>query len=136
MRITGACQCGDIKIEGEVNPDHVRICNCTDCQTSSGSAFRVNVPAPGSTLHITGKPATYVKTTAESGNPRAQGFCPRCGTAIFSTTPGEGQQATYIVRVGILDQRSELIPKQQIWCRSSQGWTGAIDGIPQAQKQS
>ena len=136
MKVTGACQCGDIRIEGEVNPEQVRICNCTDCQTSSGSAFRVNVPAPGSTYRIAGKLATYIKTTAESGNPRVQGFCPRCGTAIHSTTPGEGQQAVYIVRVGILDQRSELIPKRQIWCRSAQGWTGALDGIPKTQMQS
>ncbi len=66
---------------------------------------------------MTGKPTTYVKTTAESGNPRLQAFCPTCGSSIYSTTPGEGQQASYMVRVGILRERNaaraeaaELVP--------------------------
>ena len=56
---------------------------------------------------MSGEPATYLKTTAESGNPRLQAFCPRCGSPIYSTTPGEGPQPSYMVRVGILRQRQQ-----------------------------
>ncbi|MGE0562937.1 MAG: GFA family protein [Pseudolabrys sp.] len=136
MKVTGACACGDIRIEGEINPDNVRLCHCTDCQTGSGSAFRFNVPISGETFRMTGTPSIYVKTTAESGNPRAQAFCPRCGTAIHSTTPGEGQQKAYMVRAGILHQREQLIPKQQIWYRSAQSWVTDLAGVPKAMKQS
>jgi hypothetical protein len=59
---------------------------------------------------MTGQPAIYVKTTAESGNPRAQAFCPKCGSPLYSTTPGDGPQASYVLRVGILRQRGQLIP--------------------------
>ena len=48
MRVTGACHCGTITIEGEADPERVSICHCTDCQTGTGSAFRVSVPIPGS----------------------------------------------------------------------------------------
>lgn len=119
MRIDGACHCGAIAIEGEVDPDKVTICHCTDCQTGSGSAFRVSIPVPGDTFKMTGQPAIYVKTTAESGNPRALAFCPKCGSPVYSTTPGDGPQASYMVRVGILRQRDQLIPKRQIWLRSA-----------------
>jgi hypothetical protein len=82
------------------------VCHCTDCQVGTDSAFRVNVPVPGATFRITGQPATYLKTTAESGNRRLQAFCPRCGSPIYSTSPGEGQQASYMVRqVGIYTAR-------------------------------
>ena len=49
MKIEGGCHCGYIAYEAEVDPDKVRICHCTDCQTLSGSAFRtVAFTNPGS----------------------------------------------------------------------------------------
>ena len=49
MKIDGGCHCGYIAYEAEVDPDKVRICHCTDCQTLSGSAFRtVAFTDPGS----------------------------------------------------------------------------------------
>jgi hypothetical protein len=99
MKIDGACHCGYITIEGEADPEKTSVCHCTDCQSGTGSAFRVNVPVAGTTFRMTGTPATYLKTTAESGNPRLQAFCPRCGSPIYSTSPGEGPQPFYMVRV-------------------------------------
>ena len=90
MKVDGACHCGAIRIEGEADPAQVTICHCTDCQTGSGSAFRVSVPVAGKTLKMTGQPATYLKKTADSGNPRLQAFCATCGTPLYSTTPGPG----------------------------------------------
>jgi hypothetical protein len=136
MKIHGACQCGTITIEGEVNPDTVRVCHCTDCQTNSGSAFRFNVPVPGNTFKMTGEPAIYIKTTAESGRPRAQAFCPKCGSPIYTTTVGEGRQESYMVRAGILEERDQLMPKRQIWFRSARSWVGDLDAIPKVEKQA
>jgi len=93
MKINGSCHCGFITVEGDADPEQVSICHCTDCQTRTGSAFGVIVPIPGNTFKMKGQPTTYLKTTAESGNPRLQAFCPKCGSSIYSTTPGEGQQA-------------------------------------------
>lgn len=47
MKIDGACHCGDIRFEAEVDPGKVLICHCSDCQTLSGSAYRSVVPAMG-----------------------------------------------------------------------------------------
>ena len=135
MRVEGTCACGSIKLEGEANADAVSICHCTDCQTSSGSAFRVAVPVAGASFKVSGKPATYIKTTAESGNPRLQAFCPTCGTSLYSTTPGEGVQAVYIVRVGILRQRDQLPPKRQNWFRSARPWVTELASVPRNEKQ-
>ena len=135
MRIDGACHCGYITIEGEADPEKTTICHCSDCQTGTGSAFRVSVPVAGATLRMTGQPTMYLKTTAESGYPRAQAFCPRCGSPIYSTSPGEGQQASYMVRVGILNERDRLTPKRQSWFRSARNWVTHMDDIPKNEKQ-
>jgi hypothetical protein len=136
MRIDGRCHCGAITIEGEADPEKTTICHCTDCQTGTGSAFRVSVPVSGTTFKLTGQPTSYLKTTADSGNPRVQAFCPKCGTPIYSTTPGEGQQPSYTVRVGILRQRDRFEPKQQIWYRSARPWVTGIGAIPQSATQT
>jgi hypothetical protein len=136
MKIDGACHCGAITIEGEADPEKVGICHCTDCQTGTGSAFRVSIPVPGSTFKIKGQPSTYVKTTAESGAPRMQAFCGKCGSPIYSTTVGEGMQPAYMVRVGILRQREQLAPRRQQWFRSARPWVTSLDSLPKSERQT
>jgi hypothetical protein len=135
MKVTGSCHCGAIAIEGEADPALVNICHCTDCQTGTGSAFRVSVPIPGNHFKMTGTPTNYVKTTSESGNPRIQAFCGQCGSPIYSTSPGEGVQASYMVRVGIHKERDQLVPKRQSWFRSARSWVTGMDAIPKNEKQ-
>ena len=134
MRIDGTCACGAITLEGEADPADVSICHCTDCQTGTGSAFRVSVPIPGNQFKMRGTPTNYLKTTADSGTPRIQAFCPRCGSPIYSTTPGDGQQDAYRVRVGILRQRRELVPKKQNWFRSALPWIDGVGAIAKNEK--
>lgn len=130
MHITGSCHCGDIAFEAEVDPASVSICHCTDCQQLTGTAFRVTVPATDSDFRLTrGEPAIYLKTTADSGNPRAQAFCGKCGSHLFATAPGDGPK-TYGIRVGTLDQRRELPPRKQIWTHSAVDWLDAITALP------
>lgn len=135
MKIDGQCLCGAIAIEAEADPEKTTVCHCTDCQSGTASAFRVSIPVSGETFKMSGKPAIYVRTTAESGNPRAQAFCPTCGSPLYATTPGEGQQAMYMLRVGILRQRDQLVPKRQIWFRSAQPWTMELGSVPRFEKQ-
>lgn len=134
MKVDGACHCGFITVEAEVDPEKVIICHCTDCQSGTGSAFRVSVPTPGASFKMTGQPMHYVKT-AESGNKRAQAFCPKCGSPIYSTAPGEGPKDFYMLRVGILRQRDQLAPKRQIWFRSAQPWVGKVGDLPKSDTQ-
>jgi hypothetical protein len=136
MKVDGGCACGAIKVEAEADPERTQVCHCTDCQTATGTAFRVSVPVPGATLKLTGQPAIYVKTTADSGNPRVQAFCGACGTPIYSTTPGDGVQPSYTLRVGILRQRDQFVPRKQIWWRSARNWVTQLGSVPQFEKQS
>lgn len=134
MRIDGRCHCGYLSFEAEADPAQVAICHCTDCQTSTGSAFRVNLPVPAASFKMLGgKPTRYIKMTAESGNPRVQAFCPQCGTPIYSTSPDDNP-ASYMLRVGVLRQRDQLAPKQQFWFRSARPWLAGMASIPHTEK--
>ena len=136
MKIDGACHCGFITIEGEADPDKVQICHCTDCQTGTGSAFRVSIPVPGASFKMKGEPTNYVKTTADSGRPRVQAFCPQCGSPIYSTSPGDGQQASYMVRVGILRQSRDFVPRRQNWFRLALPWVSSVATLHRNEKQA
>ena len=135
MKIHGSCHCGYITFEAEADPENVTICHCTDCQQSTGTAFRTNVPVAGSAFKmLSGTPTIYLKTTADSGNPREQAFCPKCGSPLYSTSPGAGPKPSYMVRVGILRERDRLPPKKQIWWRSARPWVTDISTLPRHEK--
>jgi hypothetical protein len=133
MKVDGGCHCGAIRYEAEIDPEKVSICHCTDCQTGSGSAYRTNVPTEKGTFRLlSGEPRIYVKT-AESGNKRAHGFCPECGTPLFSTTVTDRQ--VYGLRIGSIRQRAELRPRTQGWYRSALPWSQDLSSLPRFEKQ-
>src|SRR5215213_10627543 len=77
---------------------------------------------------LSGEVKVYVKT-AESGAKRHQGFCPVCGSPIYSTSDANGPKV-FAIRTGTARQRNELIPRAQIWCHSEQAWTNHLGSIP------
>jgi len=135
MKIDGACHCGYITFEAEVDPEKTTVCHCTDCQTLSGSPYRASVPvSPPNFRLLSGDPALYVKT-AESGNKRVQAFCPKCGSPLYATAFGD-PTAFLNIRVGIIRQRDELVPKRQVWGSSRQSWVDDLGSIKRLEKQA
>src|SRR3954469_15917858 len=132
MKIEGGCHCGFITFEAEVDPEKTSMCHCIDCQMLSGAPFRASIPVQDSAFRLlSGEPKVYVKT-GESGNKRAQTFCPHCGSPIYATSVGDGPQV-YNIRVGTIRQRNQLVPKRQIWVRSQQPWLGGLGMIPKVE---
>lgn len=133
MQVRGRCHCGAITYSAEVDPQRVSVCHCTDCQMLTGSAYRVSVPAPRETFKLhSGQPKAYVKT-AESGAKRIHAFCPDCGTPVYSSAIAD--TPAYSLRVGCLEQRADLPPKRQIWCRSAVPWSENLGDLPQQDRQ-
>ena len=133
MNVTGACHCGSIEFTAEVDASQVLVCHCTDCQTLSGSAFRVNARAPFESFKLTrGKPKTYVKI-AESDAERLHGFCADCGTPLYSVAPVN--PTLIFLRTGALHQRDSLRPAVQIWRRSTASWLHELESVPGSSEQ-
>jgi hypothetical protein len=132
MHIDGACHCGAISFTAEVDPTRVMVCHCTDCQVMSGSAFRAVIAVPVDNFELHGEPKRYVKV-AESGNRRAQAFCPKCGTPLFATAT---ENATWVsVRLGCVRQRAQLRPAAQIWQHSAMPWLSELASVPGSSEQ-
>jgi hypothetical protein len=129
MKVDGACHCGNITYEAEVDPEQVEICHCTDCQTLSGSAFRIVAAVAAQDFRLLiGLPRFYTKI-AESGAKRLQAFCPECGTSIYGTA-AQGEPKIYSLRLGTARQRDKLPPKRQYWRRSALHWIDSIGSLP------
>jgi hypothetical protein len=132
MHINGSCHCGAISFEAEIDPARVMVCHCTDCQVLSGSAFRMAVAAPIGGFSLRGTPKSYVKV-AQSGNRRAQVFCPECGTPLYAADP---ENATSVmIRLGCVEQRAELKPAVQIWQHSALPWLADLASTPGTPEQ-
>lgn len=133
MKVHGRCHCGQITYEAEVDPEKVSACHCTDCQMLSGSAYRVSVQVPRDQFRLlSGELRIYIKT-ADSGNRRAQAFCPDCGTPVYSSAVTE--PTAYSLRVGCLDRRADLPPRKQIWCRSSLPWAMNLEKVAKVDRK-
>ena len=127
MQVHGSCHCGSIRYEASVDPERTAICHCTDCQRLTGSAYRVSVPADEGSFRLTsGEPSIYVKA-GDSGSRRAQAFCARCGSPLY--TYDADHPTVFGLRVGCIDERAALVPRKQKWCRSALAWTESLVGM-------
>jgi len=134
MKIDGACLCGHITYEAEIDPEKVLICHCTDCQTNSGTAYGVVAGVVENRFKLlSGRLKTFEKT-ADSGARRELAFCPECGTRIYAK-PADEKSSFFGLRAGTITQRGELKPKAQLWTRSALDWVTDLRGIPGIDKQ-
>ena len=129
MHIDGACHCGLVSFTAEIDPARIMVCHCSDCQVLSGSPFRAIAVAPIGSFVVSGQPKSYVKT-AQSGNRRAQVFCPECGTPLYSTAPEN--PTSVVIRLGCVSQRAKLKPSAQIWQHSAMPWLAELQAVPGA----
>lgn len=131
MKIDGACHCGAVSFTALIDPERVMVCHCTDCQVLSGAPFRAVAVAPWSSLQVQGTTKSYVKV-AQSGNRRAQVFCPECATPLWATALEN--PTTVVVRLGCVKQKAQLRPAMQIWHHSALPWLaelGAVRSTPE-----
>lgn len=127
MNISGQCHCGAISFTATVDPSQVLVCHCSDCQQFSGAPFRAVLPAPIEQVRIHGQAKVYVKV-AESGNRRAQAFCPDCGTQLYAS---EAESPKVLnLRLGCVNERAQLVPQRQLWGSSAMPWLAQLHEAP------
>jgi len=101
MEIDGACHCGKIRYEAEINPDCVILCHCTDCQIMWGPLVAKTLPVRVEKLIIGGEPKRYIKTGSSGVSTT---FCETCGSPILLWA---GDEPRFVnLRLGSERQRS------------------------------
>jgi hypothetical protein len=129
MQIDGSCHCKAIRYVAEIDPARISVCHCTDCQTLTGSPYRVSVFCAPEDIRVTSGAAKTYRKTGDSGRVRIMQFCGDCGTPLFACDedPTKGR---WSLRWGSITQRHELKPTRQIWCRSAVPWAHEIADLP------
>jgi hypothetical protein len=128
MSITGHCFCGQVRYSIQAEPVGARMCWCRDCQYIASGSATVNVLFPDDAVRFEGVITTLVKT-ADSGNTVERGFCPTCGSQMYSRTI-QPAGAPIRIRAGTLDNPELKAPEAIIWTDSAPAWAVLDPKLP------
>lgn len=119
--ISGGCLCGACRYEAHGDPVDVRVCHCHKCQKATGAPLYARVRMASDAVTITGPVGWY-----PSSDVILRGFCPACGTSLFSK---RADGSTISLLMGSLDEPDRFAPDMQIWLSSKQAWV-ELAGLP------
>ncbi len=126
LPMTGGCSCGAIRYEITSFPLLAYTCNCTNCQTASGSAFALNMPVATKGFRITkGEPKGWHHRSPSDAEV-CSWFCGECGARIYGSRKMRPDSVN--IRAGTLDDTKWLTPVAHIFLRSAQPWVKSADG--------
>jgi hypothetical protein len=117
--ITGGCLCGKVRYTFSAHPIFSGNCHCRDCQKSSGSAYTPALFVPENAVNVSGQ-VQYFTINADSGRTVSRGFCPNCGSQLFSQL--ELLPDMLGIRAGSLDNPDEYKPSMDIFTASAACW--------------
>lgn len=127
---TGGCLCGAIRYEVAVEPIMMGNCHCRDCQKSTGTAFAAALLVLHNAVTIAGD-VKYYDVIGDSGSLVGRGFCPTCGSRVFSQPPKSELMG---IMAGSLDDPSEFQPGLDCYTASAQPWDYMDPNLPKFAK--
>ncbi|RYD99080.1 MAG: GFA family protein [Sphingomonadales bacterium] len=132
MTIHAGCLCGKVRIAIEGEPLRTRTCWCRDCQYWAAGSGTTNALYRIEHIMISGDVSWY-ESIAESGNAMRRGFCPSCGTALFT---GPAVDPKFLgVRAGAFDDPNVVRPTEVIWTASAPDWAVFDPALPHSPGQ-
>lgn len=126
------CLCGAVRVTIDAEPVRARACWCRLCQYLAAGNATVNVMFPAEAVAVEGE-VRWFESIADSGNRMSRGFCPECGTPIFSKPAA--QFPFVIVRAGALDDPGLIAPQATIWTDMAPDWACIDPDLPQFERQ-
>lgn len=126
------CLCGAVRIAIDAEPLAARMCWCRLCQYLGGGSATVNVAFLSEAVVTTGE-VRWHETTADSGTPMRRGFCPSCGTPLFSLA--ETRPHLTFIRAGALDDPGLIGPQAVIWTSAAPSWAQHDPALPHHPRQ-
>jgi hypothetical protein len=119
MSTSGGCLCGAVKFSVSGDPLTARACWCRVCQYLGAGSGMVSVCFSSDAFTVQGN-VTWFESVADSGNRMARGFCPTCGTPLFSKA--DARPHLIFIRAGALDDPNLMAPRVTIWADAAPDW--------------
>ena len=132
MAITGGCLCGAVRYAISAEPLATRACWCRTCQHLGAGSATVNVFFPSAAIVVEGEIKDYASPAA-SGNMVEHGFCPKCGTPVF--TQSQARREVKGVRAGTLDDPELGKPQKVLWVSEAPSWAPFDPDVPLVERQ-
>jgi len=122
----GGCVCGAIRYRLKAAPLSLYACHCKRCQSYSGGAYSMSMPALRKDVEILqGAPTEYSEQTA-SGRTLRVYFCAHCGTRVWHAPAHSPDQIN--LKPGTLDDTGWIAPVAHLWTSHMQPGTRIEDG--------
>jgi hypothetical protein len=71
---------------------------------------------------------SWYASIADSSNSMQRGFCPKCGTPLFSKA--ESRPHLIFIRAGALDDPNLMAPQMTIWTNAAPDWACFDPALP------
>ena len=129
---SGNCECKEVGYQYDGEPLTCYTCHCTDCQTSSGSAFGLSMIVNEEDLKIiTGDLCISI---VNYGSTKVQRHhCKQCGTTLWLSA--NIYPDIVALKPGTFDDTTWFKPIAHLWTRSAQPWVNLDAATPQYKKQ-
>ncbi len=124
---SGGCLCGAVRYECAAAPIVSGHCQCNDCRRASGTGHGSHMMVPKEALSVTGEVRFFDKP-ADSANIVSRGFCPVCGSAVYSRN--SGYPDALFVRASSLDDLSVFQPSLSVYASRGALWDHIDPALP------
>ncbi len=128
----GSCECQSVQYQLRGKPLTCYACHCTDCQTSSGSAFGLSMIVAEKDVEVL-KGSLSINIVDMNGVKVNKHYCSDCSTVLwFSADEFPGMLA---LKPGTFEDTSWFEPIAHLWLRSKQNWIVLDSTTRQYEKQ-
>lgn len=122
----GGCLCGAVRYRGS-EPKGGGHCHCIDCRKSSGTGHCSHMMVAEDRFQVTGE-IRFFDAPTDAGNMVSRGFCPTCGSAIYSTN--SSMQGLVFVRASSLDDPNVFTPQMVVYTKRAPSWDLIDPALP------
>jgi hypothetical protein len=123
----GGCLCGAVRYEHNSPPQLAAHCHCVDCRKTSGTGHGTHLVSMEEGFSTRGEIRFY-EHPADSGNIVTRGFCPTCGSAIYSTN--SGMPGMVFPRASSLDDPDIATPSMVVYASRAPSWDHVDPALP------
>lgn len=125
--ISGRCFCGAVQYHCSGEPVVAGHCYCLDCRKTSGTGHGSHMAVHQRDFTVSGE-VRFFDAPADSGHIVSRGFCPTCGSALYSTN--SAMAGLIFLRASSLDDPAVFEPKMSVYTRSAPAWDAPDDALP------
>lgn len=127
----GGCLCEAVRYESTADAGITGHCHYIDCRKTSGRGHGSHMGVSKDALAVTGD-LTFYDAPADTGNTVSRGFCPTCGSAIYSTNTFMPDMV--FVRASSLDDQEDFKPQVVVYASRAASWDIVDPNLPSFDK--